>query len=201
MYRAPTPLYDSGFVWGRRWRQAVAVNLAAALAEADDVLLLDVTAGIPAPVGATAAGRRRRGRHRRIVRRRRGSGRRRRGRGRALRSPPGVDSGGESSAPQGAPPVPARSSNTGKVTLTWRAAWDRGDAQVTYRIHRDGVLVTPIKQNSVEWDRPDMKYTDSVTAGSRHRSTITVSDGETTLPASPAVEATALAATLPAGEL
>ncbi|MGW5197856.1 fibronectin type III domain-containing protein [Streptomyces spiralis] len=110
-------------------------------------------------------------------------------------------SGGRSSAPLAAPRLAAKSSGTGKVTLTWRAAWDRDDAELTYRIYRDGALVTSIRKKSAEWDRPDMTYTDSVTAGSRHSYTVTVSDGENTLPRSPAVEATALAAKRSAGAL
>ncbi|MEU0597712.1 fibronectin type III domain-containing protein [Streptomyces sp. NPDC006393] len=108
--------------------------------------------------------------------------------------------GGRGSAPEAAPRLAAKSQGAGKVTLTWRAAWDRDDAELTYRIYRDGALVTSIRKKSAEWDRPDMTYTDSVTPGSRHSYTITVSDGENTSPKSPAAEVTALATKRSAGE-
>ncbi|MER6978683.1 fibronectin type III domain-containing protein [Streptomyces carpinensis] len=102
-------------------------------------------------------------------------------------------------APEAAPRLTAGSSRAGGVTLTWRAAWDRDDAELTYRIYRDGVLVATMRQQSVAWKRPQMKYTDSVTPGSRHRYTIAVTDGANTLPRSQAVEVTAAAAKRSAG--
>ncbi|MEU6575997.1 fibronectin type III domain-containing protein [Streptomyces sp. NPDC046805] len=92
-------------------------------------------------------------------------------------------------APQAAPDlIRVDDSRSGHVTLTWRAAWDRDDANLTYLIYRDGVLVGKKKQQSAEWDRPDMTYTDSATTGGTHRYTIAVTDGKNTTPQSKAVK-------------
>jgi hypothetical protein len=80
----------------------------------------------------------------------------------------------------GAPKVPALAlsgTSPGKVTLTWRASWDRDDASLTYRIYRDGKLVAQKKKASTYWDRPQMTYTDIVPAGTSHRYAIAVTDG------------------------
>ncbi len=55
----------------------------------------------------------------------------------------------------GAPKVPALkldSAQPGKVTLAWRATWDRDDAVLTYRIYRDGKLVARKTERSTYWD-------------------------------------------------
>ncbi|MEV6841609.1 fibronectin type III domain-containing protein [Streptomyces sp. NPDC051133] len=83
-------------------------------------------------------------------------------------------------APETTPKLIAKTARAGRVTLNWRATWDRDDAELTYRIYRDGTLVASRKQRSAEWDLPDMKYTDSVAAGSHHRYTIAVTDGKAT---------------------
>ncbi|MEU2713501.1 fibronectin type III domain-containing protein [Streptomyces sp. NPDC007205] len=102
--------------------------------------------------------------------------------------------GPRDAAPQDAPRLTSDISRTGKVTLTWRAAWDRDDAELTYRIYRDGVLVATRKQRSAEWDRPEMTYTDSVSPGTHHRYTIAVTDGTNTTPRSAPLDVTAFAA-------
>ncbi|MEV0639324.1 fibronectin type III domain-containing protein [Streptomyces sp. NPDC050619] len=101
--------------------------------------------------------------------------------------------GPDTGAPEELPRLKAADSSAGKVTLTWRAAWDRDDAELTYRIYRDGVLVATQKQRSASWDRPEMTYTDSVTPGSRHRYTIAVTDGDNTSPGSEPLEVTVAA--------
>ena len=83
----------------------------------------------------------------------------------------------------GAPKVPSlelSAADPGKVTLRWRATWDRDDASLTYRIYRDGKLVARQTQKSAYWDLPEMSYTDSVSAGSRHSYRIEVTDGTNT---------------------
>ncbi|CAM5680047.1 hypothetical protein SALBM311S_05840 [Streptomyces alboniger] len=94
----------------------------------------------------------------------------------------------------GAPKVPALSlaaTESGKVTIAWRASWDRDDASLTYKIYRDGKLVARQTKSSAYWDRPQMRYSDSVSAGSRHRYTITVTDGTNTSPKSAVLTVTA----------
>ncbi|MEV2212043.1 fibronectin type III domain-containing protein [Streptomyces sp. NPDC050997] len=94
----------------------------------------------------------------------------------------------------GAPKVPALSlaaTSSGKVTIAWRASWDRDDASLTYKIYRDGKLVARQTKSSTYWDRPQMSYTDSVSAGARHRYAIEVTDGTNTSPKSAALTVTA----------
>ncbi|MCX4766872.1 fibronectin type III domain-containing protein [Streptomyces sp. NBC_01275] len=87
----------------------------------------------------------------------------------------------------GAPKVPAlklSATEPGKVTLGWRATWDRDDAALTYRVYRDGKVVSRQTKRSTYWDLPDMTYTDSVGAGTRHTYSIEVTDGTNTSPKS-----------------
>jgi hypothetical protein len=102
--------------------------------------------------------------------------------------------GPDRGAPQEPPRLQASSSRTGRVTLTWRAAWDRDDAVLKYLIYRDGKLVASPTRRSAEWNRPTMKYTDSVTPGSRHRYRIAVTDGKNASARSKALLVTAVAA-------
>ncbi|OKJ87953.1 hypothetical protein AMK31_12550 [Streptomyces sp. TSRI0107] len=103
--------------------------------------------------------------------------------------------GTDTGAPEAAPRLKAAQAGSGRVTLTWRAAWDRDDAELTYLIYRDGELVASPKQRSALWDRPEMTYTDTVAPGSRHRYTIAVTDGDNTSPKSAPLAVTAGAVT------
>jgi hypothetical protein len=81
----------------------------------------------------------------------------------------------------GAPQVPIMSGtspSTGKITLTWKASWDRDDAVLTYRIYRDGTLYKTLTKESRYWDRPNMSFTDTVAPGSSYRYSLEVTDGE-----------------------
>ncbi|MFF7372912.1 fibronectin type III domain-containing protein [Streptomyces tricolor] len=119
--------------------------------------------------------------------------------GRAQQSLTRFGTGPRNKAPEAVPRLSGTSSRAGKVTLTWRAAWDRDDAELTYLIYRDGRLVASPKQRSVEWHRPEMRYTDSVARGSRHRYAIAVTDGKNTTPRSKPLQVTAVAAKRPTG--
>lgn len=90
----------------------------------------------------------------------------------------------------GAPAVPALSLSAkrpGQVTLRWKASWDRDDASLTYRLYRDGRLISRQTRSSTYWNRPWMSHTDSVEAGTRHQYRIEVTDGTNTSPKSPAL--------------
>lgn len=81
----------------------------------------------------------------------------------------------------GAPQVPimsGTSNSRGKITLSWKASWDRDDGTLTYRLYRDGAYLTSLTQDSRYWDRPNMGYTDTVDAGSQHRYSLEVTDGD-----------------------
>lgn len=80
----------------------------------------------------------------------------------------------------GAPQVPllsGASTARGKITLNWKASWDRDNGTLTYRIYRDGAYLTSLDKDSRYWDRPAMSYTDSVEPGSAHRYSLEVTDG------------------------
>ncbi|MFF6976956.1 fibronectin type III domain-containing protein [Streptomyces sp. NPDC008343] len=101
--------------------------------------------------------------------------------------------GPDRGTPENPPRLTASVKSAGRVTLAWRAAWDRDDAELKYLIYRDGVLVATRTGRSQEWNRPTMKFTDTVTPGSRHRYTIAVSDGQNTTLRSQALTVTAVA--------
>ncbi|HEX5568776.1 MAG TPA: fibronectin type III domain-containing protein [Streptomyces sp.] len=80
----------------------------------------------------------------------------------------------------GAPQVPLMSGGSearGKITLSWKASWDRDDGVLTYRLYRDGAYLTSIERESRYWDRPMMSYTDTVQPGATHRYSLEVTDG------------------------
>jgi hypothetical protein len=86
--------------------------------------------------------------------------------------------GGGSKAPEAATQLKVAEAAPGRIVLSWRASWDRDDAELTYLIYRDGKLVASPSHRSAMWNRPTLTYTDSVAPGSRHRYTIAVTDGE-----------------------
>lgn len=80
----------------------------------------------------------------------------------------------------GAPQVPLLSGSSGsrgKITLNWKASWDRDNGVLTYKIYRDGAYLTSLNQDSRYWNRPNMSFTDTVEPGSQHRYSIEVTDG------------------------
>ncbi|MQY32384.1 hypothetical protein SRB17_03320 [Streptomyces sp. RB17] len=88
-------------------------------------------------------------------------------------------------APASVPRAPALrllSTRPGEVTLGWRAAWDRNTSALTYRLYRDGKLISRQTAASTSWELPDMSYTDSVAAGTRHRYAIEVTNATRTSP-------------------
>lgn len=96
-------------------------------------------------------------------------------------------------APTSAPQTPALtllSARPGSVTLGWRAAWDRNTPVLTYRLYRDGKLVSRQARSSTSWNLPAMSFTDSVPAGSRHQYTIEVTNGTRTSPRSASLTVT-----------
>jgi hypothetical protein len=81
----------------------------------------------------------------------------------------------------GAPQVPVlggTSTGPGKVRLTWKAAWDRDDGTLTYRIYRDGAYLKSVTSDSRYWDRPEVGFDDTVAPGSKHRYSLEVTDGD-----------------------
>ncbi|MFI8190791.1 fibronectin type III domain-containing protein [Streptomyces sp. NPDC085946] len=108
--------------------------------------------------------------------------------------------GPDTGAPEAPPRLKVADTSAGRVTLTWRAAWDRDDAELTYLIYRDGRRVASRTQRSASWDRPDMTYTDTVVPGARHRYAIAVTDGDNTTPPSKELDVTTAVAERPKEE-
>ncbi|MFD9099236.1 fibronectin type III domain-containing protein [Streptomyces collinus] len=91
----------------------------------------------------------------------------------------------------GAPEVPVldvATTNPGQVTLRWQTSWDRDTASLSYRLYRDGRVVSRQRASSTFWNRPWLTYTDSVPAGTRHQYRIEVTDGTNTSPRSRALD-------------
>ncbi|MFI9150419.1 fibronectin type III domain-containing protein [Streptomyces sp. NPDC053367] len=93
----------------------------------------------------------------------------------------------------GAPAVPVltlAAQQSGRVTVRWKASWDRDDASLTYRLYRDGRLVSTQQRSSTYWDRPLMSFTESVAAGPPRQYRIEVTDGTNTSVKSPPLRVT-----------
>ena len=95
----------------------------------------------------------------------------------------------------GAPWVPNVSLSTltpGQVQVNWQTSFDTDDGELTYRIYKDGAS-TPVYTttgNSLFWDRPQLRWTDTdVAPGETHSYRISASDGINTSAKSPAQSA------------
>ncbi|WP_369355447.1 fibronectin type III domain-containing protein [Streptomyces sp. cg2] len=84
--------------------------------------------------------------------------------------------GADTNAPQ-VPLMSGASGAPGRITLKWKASWDRDNGVLTYRIYRDGRHLTSLTRESRYWNRPDMSFTDTVRPGSTHRYSLDVTDG------------------------
>jgi PKD repeat protein len=67
----------------------------------------------------------------------------------------------------------------GTVRVGWQTTWDKDNANLTYRIYRDGDTTTPVYQStrtSTFWNRPTAAFTDSGLSAGTHRYRLTVTD-------------------------
>jgi len=69
----------------------------------------------------------------------------------------------------------------GKVTVSWKSAWDRDNRRLTYELLRgssvsSAVVVTTLTQDSAWWSRPTKTFTDTVPAGSSQTYRVRVRD-------------------------
>lgn len=78
------------------------------------------------------------------------------------------------------PVVSVQSVRSGQVRVMWRASTDTDDSTLTYKVYRDGGLVSTSTATSWFWNRPQQTYTDTVAAGSSHSYTVSASDGTNT---------------------
>ena len=72
----------------------------------------------------------------------------------------------------------ATSTAAGQVTVTWPAAWDMDNAELTYQVLRDGgtTPVHTVRATSSWWDRPELTFTDARPAGSTASYRVVVTD-------------------------
>jgi PKD repeat protein len=88
----------------------------------------------------------------------------------------------------------------GTVRVGWQTTWDKDNANLTYRVYRDGDTTTPVHQStrtSTFWTRPAVAFTDSGLSTGTHRYRLTVTDptGNTVTTAWSSIDVTAGATT------
>ena len=79
----------------------------------------------------------------------------------------------------GAYKVTADSVDSGVVTLSFQANWDRDDKTLTYKVYRDTTDSEPVstqKATASFWELPQLTATDKVKYGSSHRYRVVVED-------------------------
>ena len=72
----------------------------------------------------------------------------------------------------------ATSTTPGTVTVTWPANWDRDNANLTYTVAQDGVVLPASTSTSAStfWNRPTLSYTFSGAPEGIHQYTVTATD-------------------------
>lgn len=68
------------------------------------------------------------------------------------------------------------SPSSGVIRVRWQSNWDRDNANLTYQVYRDGVVVNTQTKATNFWNRPTMEYLDKVAPGSTHSYRIVVKD-------------------------
>ena len=79
----------------------------------------------------------------------------------------------------GAYKVTADSVDSGVVTLSFKANWDRDDKTLTYKVYRDTTDSQPVSTQTVTagfWELPQLTATDTVDPGTSHRYRVVVED-------------------------
>ena len=79
----------------------------------------------------------------------------------------------------GAYKVTADSVDSGVVTLSFQANWDRDDKTLTYKVYRDTTDSQPVSTQTVTagfWELPQLTATDTVDPGTSHRYRVVVAD-------------------------
>lgn len=72
---------------------------------------------------------------------------------------------------------PALSSpSKGQIRVRWQSNWDRDNANLTYQVYRDGVVVNTQTRATTFWNRPTLEYLDTVASGTTHSYRIVVRD-------------------------
>ena len=68
------------------------------------------------------------------------------------------------------------SPSAGTINISWQANWDRDSSRLSYRLYRDGTVISTRTVSSRFWYRPTMQQLDSVPPGSTHEYKVVVND-------------------------
>ena len=69
-----------------------------------------------------------------------------------------------------------RPPSAGTINISWQANWDRDNSRLSYRLYRDGTVISTRTVSSRFWYRPTMQQLDSVPPGSTHEYKVVVND-------------------------
>ena len=83
------------------------------------------------------------------------------------------------------------SPSTGTISVNWQANWDRDNSRLTYKLYRDGKIISTRTVSSRFWYRPSMQFLDSVPAGTTHDYKLVANDAFGNAMTSPTVSLTA----------
>jgi len=87
----------------------------------------------------------------------------------------------------------------GTIALSWKANWDRDDLRLSYRLSRNGVVITTRAASSTYWNRPTLGFVDTDPAAGLSGTSRAVSYTVTAVdPSGNAVTSAAARVTLPA---
>lgn len=89
----------------------------------------------------------------------------------------------------------------GAARVAWTASSDQDNAVLTYRVHRDGDMTTPVHEvtrSSTFWDTPVLAFVDTGVSAGQHTYRVTVSDPFGNRPTSAWVPVTVTAGATPA---
>ena len=68
------------------------------------------------------------------------------------------------------------SPSPGTINISWQANWDRDTSRLTYKLYRDGKIISTRTVSSRFWYRPTMKQVDSVMPGTTHEYKVVAND-------------------------
>lgn len=79
------------------------------------------------------------------------------------------------------------SPSAGAINISWQANWDRDNSRLSYRLFRDGTVISTRTVSSRFWYRPTIQQLDMVPPGSAHEYKLVVTDTFGNTKTSPAV--------------
>jgi hypothetical protein len=68
------------------------------------------------------------------------------------------------------------SPSAGTISISWQANWDRDTSRLTYKLYRDGKVISIRTVSSRFWYRPTMQQLDPVPPGTTHEYKVVAND-------------------------